>query len=250
MDFEHKSGIYMCTCKTTGKAYMGLSNDVKLRKTQHLSELRYNYHYNKYLQHAFNKYGENDFTWTILEYCDESILSGREIYWINYYNMFADGYNANMCGIHNRGYERTPEYREALSKILKESWANDINRHKNLSKRMRGKSNPMYGKTGKLNPAYGADRSGANCGMYGKKHTEHAKELNRQKHLGFNNKMSKAVLCIETNELFASQLEASRAKNCDNTTINKCCKGVKKTCGGYHWRYATEEEILKYTQNA
>ena len=37
-----------------------------------------------------------------------------------------------------------------------------------------------------------------------------------------------------------------------SSTINKCCKGVKKTAGGFHWRYATEEEIkfLKQTHIA
>ena len=107
----------------------------------------------------------------------------------------------------------------------------------------------MFGKTGVLNPAYGQDHSGEKNGMYGKHHTEEANELNRQAHLGANNKMSKPVVCIETQAIFASQGEAGRMMHCDSSTINKCCRGVKKTAGGYSWRYATPDEIdkLKHT---
>ena len=115
---------------------------------------------------------------------------------------------------------------------------------------MLGENNPMFGKCGPLNPAYGKDHSGEKNGMYGKHHTEEARELNRQAHLGKNNKMSKPVVCIETGEIFASQGEAGRAKNCSSSTINKCCRGVKQTAGGYRWRYATQEEILNQTHIA
>lgn len=105
-------------------------------------------------------------------------------------------------------------------------------------------------KTGALNPAYGKDHSGEKNGMYGKHHTNKANELNRQAHLGKNNKMSIPVICIETQNLFYSQGEAGRIIHCDSTGINKCCRSIKKTCGGYHWRYATQEEIDNITHIA
>lgn len=250
MKFEHRSGIYMCTCNINGRSYIGQSSDVKLRKCQHLSELRGNRHFNQHLQNAYNKYKEYNFSWTVLEYCDEDSLDNREIYWIAYYNTYKDGFNANEGGSANRNFERTEEFKQKLSIVLKESWASADDRRKEFSERMTGEKNPMFGRLGSLNPAYGKDHSGANNGMYGKHHTEEAKELNRQAHLGNRNKMSKPVVCIETGEMFASQGEAGRAKNCDSSTINKCCRGVKKTAGGYHWRYATQEEILNQTHVA
>ena len=30
MEFEHKSGIYMCTCSGNGKSYIGQAQDVKI----------------------------------------------------------------------------------------------------------------------------------------------------------------------------------------------------------------------------
>ncbi|MBQ6366545.1 MAG: hypothetical protein IJI61_09120 [Oscillospiraceae bacterium] len=54
----------------------------------------------------------------------------------------------------------------------------------------------------------------------------------------------KPVLCIETGEYYPSQ------KNAEETTgfynVHKACAGRHRTCGGYHWRYLTEEEIIRY----
>lgn len=250
MEFEHKSGIYMCTCNGNGKSYIGQSKDVKLRKSQHLSELRGGYHFNEYLQRSYDKYKECSFSWTVLEYCDEDDLDAREIYWIAYYNTYKNGFNANEGGFANRNFDRTEEFKQKISIILKEFWENAEDKKKQLSQRMFGENNPMFGKCGPLNPSYGSDRSGEKNGMYGRHHTEESNELNRQAHLGAKNKMSKPVVCIETQVIFMSQGEAGRVMHCDSSTINKCCRGVKRTAGGYQWRYATQEEIDNITHVA
>ena len=62
MEFEHKSGIYMCTCNINGRSYIGQSQDVKLRRCHHLSELRSGRHFNQHLQRAYDKYKEYNFS--------------------------------------------------------------------------------------------------------------------------------------------------------------------------------------------
>lgn len=62
-------------------------------------------------------------------------------------------------------------------------------------------------------------------------------------------KVSKAVVCIETCEVFSSQKEAGKMKGITYQHICECCKGKKQTCGGYHWRYATREEAEKALEN-
>ena len=186
----------------------------------------------------------------ITEYCDDNELDDREIYWISYYNTYKAGFNANEGGAANRNFDRTDDFKQLMSSIIKDTWVAADDRRKELSTKMSGNNNPMFGKYGALNPAYGKDHSGEKNGMYGRHHTKESNELNRQAHLGAKNKMSKPVFCIETQVIFASQGEAGRVMNCDSSTINKCCKGVKKTAGGYHWRYATQEEILNQTHIA
>lgn len=93
-------GIYKITNKVNGQSYIGLSKDIECRWRQH--ELRSSNpkdkEYEKALYRAFRKYGLQSFEWTILEECSEEELSDREIYWIGYYNTYANGYNETPGG--------------------------------------------------------------------------------------------------------------------------------------------------------
>lgn len=62
------SGIYTITNKVTGNLYIGESLDIYRRwHDEHIPQLRKNRHYNKELQNDFNKYGEENFSFEILE---------------------------------------------------------------------------------------------------------------------------------------------------------------------------------------
>lgn len=50
------------------------------------------------LYNAMNKYGIHHFQIELVEECDLSVLSDREIYWIDYYNSYYTGYNATKGG--------------------------------------------------------------------------------------------------------------------------------------------------------
>lgn len=240
-EFINQSGIYMCTCLSNGLSYIGQAQFLLKRQQQHISSLKNGRHYNLHLQRAWNKYGEYNFDWKILELCSVDELDEREQYWIDRYNTFENGFNQTLGGNGKRGYRESDETKAKHAIATRDSWTPE--RRKSQQERMSGSNNPMFNKVGALNPAFGTKRSGSKDGMYGKHHTEEAKEKNRQAHLGGKNKNSKAVICIETGDYFSSQGEAGRAKQCDSATINKCCRGVKRTAGGFHWRYATDAEI-------
>lgn len=67
---------------------------------------------------------------------------------------------------------------------------------------------------------------------------------NRHRKMSENNKQkliersSKAVICVETGEVFKSAREACAKYNLTASTICCCCKGTRHTSGGYHWKYA------------
>jgi hypothetical protein len=50
-------------------------------------------------------------------------------------------------------------------------------------------------------------------------------------------KLSKPVLCIETNEMFSSARQAERETGVNCSNITNCCRGGRKTAGGYKWRF-------------
>ena len=57
-----------------------------------------------------------------------------------------------------------------------------------------------------------------------------------------------SVICIETGEIFNSIKDASKNKS-DESNICKCCKGLKESHKGFHWKYydnyRKEHEIKK-----
>ena len=93
-------GIYKITNKINGKSYIGLSKNIEHRWRQH--ELKSfnpdDREYEKSLYRALRKYGLENFNWEILEECPEEQLADREIYWIGYYNSYAEGYNETPGG--------------------------------------------------------------------------------------------------------------------------------------------------------
>lgn len=51
----------------------------------------------------------------------------------------------------------------------------------------------------------------------------------------------KPVICIETNKEYTSAFVAGREENIDSSCITACCRGRRKSAGGYHWRYKEVE---------
>jgi group I intron endonuclease len=79
-----KTGIYLIEsiCKPD-KFYIGSAVDISKRWERHLSELRKGKHGNRHMQNHFDKYGENDFRFGILEECEHIKLLRWEQWWID-----------------------------------------------------------------------------------------------------------------------------------------------------------------------
>ena len=91
-------GIYKIENKVNGKVYVGQSIDINARWKNHITLLNKGNHHNDYLQKSWNKYGENNFEFSIIEECLPEDRFKREKYWIDYYNTYEDGYNETRGG--------------------------------------------------------------------------------------------------------------------------------------------------------
>jgi hypothetical protein len=77
------SGVYQIRCVPTGKIYVGSAVNLRKRWDQHRRHLRKHKHGNRYLQHAWDKYGEEQFVFEILELVDVANLLEAEQEWID-----------------------------------------------------------------------------------------------------------------------------------------------------------------------
>lgn len=110
-----KSGIYAIKNKMNNKMYIGQSVNVNKRKSYHLWLLRNNSHFNPKLQNAFNKYGEENFEFVILEKCNKEELDDKEIEYINRYNTTNNGYNICEGGEGSLGRTLSEETKQKIS---------------------------------------------------------------------------------------------------------------------------------------
>lgn len=94
------SGIYKIENLINGKIYIGKSKDINRRWYEHKSDFKNPKKNHIALYRAMNKYGLENFSFSIIEECqlNNKILSEREIYWINYYDSYKNGYNETLGG--------------------------------------------------------------------------------------------------------------------------------------------------------
>ena len=95
MKQEKISGVYKITNIINGKSYIGSSINIYDRWREHKRELRKNKHHSTHLQSAWNKYGEENFEFIILEECNKDETLQREQYYLDTYESFnkEKGYN-------------------------------------------------------------------------------------------------------------------------------------------------------------
>lgn len=91
------TGVYVIENRYNKKVYVG-SSAVSLsgRRNVHWRSLRGGYHDNRHLQQAWNKYGESQFTFRVVERCDPSECLLNEQKWIDKLNATDRGVGYNI----------------------------------------------------------------------------------------------------------------------------------------------------------
>ena len=109
------SGIYKITNLTNGKLYIGCASNINTRINGHKHDLRNQKHANSYLQKAWDKYGEQNFIFEIVEKCDIDNLHIREHYWVNKLNCLDRNSGYNLKPTDPNGYSlHSEETKEKL----------------------------------------------------------------------------------------------------------------------------------------
>jgi group I intron endonuclease len=220
--------IYKILNIKNNKVYIGSTNRGHHRLNEHKKKLQSGKHTNKHLQSSWDINGENSFLFEIIEYVEfENNLIEREQYWIDYYFERFNMYNIRKTADRNIGIKHSKEtlllLKDISNKHFKdnghksvyefwlESYGKDIADRKMIDYRIKlsegssGEKNPMYGKTGELNPNI-------------KKIGQFLKD---------------GTFLKEWNGIIIASKELSiLAQN-----ISECCLGKRKSAGGYIWKF-------------
>ena len=141
------SGIYRIYSKSENKNYIGKSINIEERRKIHLNELKKGKHHNKKLQKTFNKYGKDDFEFSILKEVDDYYeITYYESYYAEEFNAFNSGYNIRklfksqdikdvLDNLQDLSKEWLSILKENSKRIGKEKWNVDI-KVEDLSKRL------------------------------------------------------------------------------------------------------------------
>lgn len=256
-------GVYRIVNKVNEKVYVGQSINIKARWKDHINSLNRGDSRCTVLQRAWNKYGQENFSFEILELCSEDMLDEVEIKYINIYASCSKGYNVESGGNKNKclSDETKQKIREAhIGKTVSE----DV--RQKMSKSRIGENNGMYGK-------HHSDEtkqkiSDAKRGTIGHAQTAYQKECARLANLGkvvseeTRNKISKAnkgnvpynknlrpVYCVELNKVFVNASSAGKELSIRSGNIINCCEYNRKTCGGCQWMYADTYEYTEFIKS-
>lgn len=200
--------IYKIENQINHKVYIGKTEHVNpnRRWVEHQADSRNPSRNHRALYQALNKYGIENFTFTVLE--ETEFPEEREMYYIQEYNSYHFGYNETLGG-DGRKYLELPEQdicKFYLSHSLGET-VSHFGHDSETIKRVLYKNNiPILS---------GQERN----------------KLNLSKAVAKLDKNSGEIL-----EIYPSVLEAERQNQC-HSHIKDVCHGKRKTAGGFRWMF-------------
>ena len=233
--------IYSVTNLINGKIYIGKTNNLRRRWNEH----KYGYTKTSILKRAIKKYGVENFLFDVVaeipfDTTEElnSVLDQLEIYYIELYDTYKNGYNATIGGEGISFYHHSEETKKKISRS---------NKGRVLSEETKRKCRI------------------ANLGHH---HTEDAKRRIREALLARDheiyeraaakrrgvkrdydmimqgaNKRRKPILQYDLDGNFIREYPGAIAANrAWKSGICSCCKGKLKEAYGYIWRYKTKED--------
>jgi len=225
-------GIYKIINVVNNKFYVGSAVDFTARKRRHWWALRNQRHANKHLQSAWNKYGEQSFTFVIVEELEVGTdILAAETVWLKEhvgkeycYNLgteaiaFTRGWSGEKNPMWGKTFKHTAEAKAKISNASKAR----IQSEEEKAKRRESMKGHFVATETKLKIS--AAVSGEKNGNYGKPRTQ-----------AFKDKVSKVVVVTAPNGekyVYYSITELRKALNITPTTANRALKSGKQLTRG------------------
>lgn len=233
MDSEKISGIYCIENIKNHKKYIGQSVDIINRWRNHKWSLKSNKHPNNYLQASWNKYGENNFIFYILE--KTLFLNEQEEYWINKLDTYNNGYNLTIGGDSvTEKFKKKVYMYNVDGAFIKEFDSLSL-----AAEYVNGSITTITSCCNHiLNTAYGYIWS------FDEKFDVMKQQLapqNLHRKLQIHKYDSDGnYICSYKN---AKEAKEQNNINPNSTKITQCCNGKGKSAYGFHWSYTKKDKI-------
>lgn len=273
-------GVYIITSLIDSKYYIGRSHHCIERFCKHKSMLRKNKHCNQHLQSAWNKYGENNFTFDVLDESEIEILPSLEHWWCNMLNVHDRkfGYNVDPTSpfgkirnsaetrekirIKNTGFKTSEETKQKLRiyNLGKKKSHETVDKLRNNKKNIRI---DMYDKYGNFIQTYKSIREAERetniqsirmC-LLGKHNLlkgmifKHHGDILSDDEIKYRNENSLDATKVPVIGYyldgtivgeFDSFYQASKATGLDSYKISLCCRKIQKRVKNTIWHYGSK----------
>lgn len=253
-------GVYMIKNKLNGKVYIGQSKDIKRRFREYANRTG---KVDTVIHRALEKHGVDAFEFSIIQECGINELDKLEIEHISNfksnvkrygYNVTngGKGYNGKFTKTHRRNMseskigENNPNYGKSISEITRARRSESL---KGIPRTEEWKAKISESQKGKIiSPEVRVKISNS---LKGKKHSDSTKEKLRISSTGRKHtdeaklKISESKIIpvyqygMEWNLIkrFESMVDASADTGVSKPNICNCCKGNRKSAGGFRWSY-------------
>jgi len=235
------SCIYKITNKVNQKIYIGSSVDFYKRKSGHLYNFRKQTHQD-YFQKAYNKYGEENFVFEILEIVeDKAKLLKREQFYLDVLKPWirSIGYNIAKIAGSQLGFKHSQETKDKLSEIqIGKSYTDKVGEEK--AKEWINKI-IIKNKGKKRSQEFVEKCTGENNGFFNKLHSIESRKIMSDKRIGKEpyNK-GKLILQFDLNNNLIQEIELHDIQiklGIPKSNVVKCCQGERNKAGGFIWSY-------------
>ena len=220
-------GIYKIENLLNHKIYIGQAINIKQRWINHKKSKD-----NCAIHLAFKKYGIDNFSFEVIEECPIELLDEREIYWIQQFNSFENGYNMTLGGGGSlkkavQCYNEQGEFIKEYSSISEAALDTNTTSEKIISV---CQHYPQRFFAGEYQWKYSSD--------------DETIIMPRKK------QMSREIYQFDVKGIFIQKFnsitEAAKQLNIDKSKICACCNGRQKTAYGYQWSYTSDISPVEY----
>lgn len=203
--------VYLVTNKINRKQYVGKAKiGFNQRKSNHYSSAKNGSETN--FHRALRKYDKESFVWEILEECkSDEDMSKKEMFYIEKYNTYKQGYNMTEGGEGGLTYNKnTDNYHRIKNKLGKWKNGNPGATPQAIQKRKKTFENTTW--------------------ISGKEHGNYGHTRNKGKFKGKDNPQAKS--CVVNGMVYETLKDASISVGVSPTTIRR---RINKNIKGYKW---------------